>query len=95
MDFFEATEAFTAMDAYGHPMTIPKCAFLHSVGDGSGFMGRIEAGDLASFIYFGSLFYVRKDAIQANTKPMEVATMWRQRNARKHGSETSAKSHAR
>lgn len=74
MDFCEATEAFTAMDAYGHPITIPKCAFLHSVSDGSGFMGRIEAGELASFVYFGSLYYVRKDAIEAKLKPMALKT---------------------
>ena len=77
MELREATEAFTAMDAYGHPITIPKCAFLHTVGDGSGFMGRIEAGELASFVYFGSLYYVRKDAIEIKTKPMALATMWR------------------
>jgi hypothetical protein len=54
MDICEATEAFTAMDASGHPITIPKRAFLHCVGGGSGFMGRSEAGEMASFIYFGS-----------------------------------------
>lgn len=63
MDIREATEAFTAMDAYGHPQTtIPKHAILHGVGDDSGFRGRIDAGSLASFVYLGCLFYARKDA---------------------------------
>ena len=43
MDIRETTEAFTAMDAYGHPLMISKSAILHSVGDGSGFMGPMTA----------------------------------------------------
>jgi len=82
MDIREATEAFTAMDAYGHPQTtIPKHAILHSVGDGSGFRGRIDVGSLASFVYLGCLFYARKDAVETKTKPMDFTT-GRQRNFR-------------
>ena len=46
MDIREVVKAFTAVDAYGHPYTVPKCAMVSSVGDGSGFNGRIsEAPD--------------------------------------------------
>ena len=82
MDIREATEAFTAMAAYGHPQTtIPKHAILHGVGDGSGFRGRMDAGSLASFVYLGSLLYARKDAVETKTKPMDSKT-GRQRNLR-------------
>jgi hypothetical protein len=93
MDIREATKAFTAMDAYGHHLTIPKSAILHSVGDGSGFMGRIGAEGLASFVYLGSLYYVRQDAIEAITKPMSLTG--RQRNTRRHASEPHADAHGR
>jgi hypothetical protein len=79
MDLREVVEAFTAMDAYGHPQTIPKCGILHSISDGSGFMGRTEIRDLASFVYLGSLLYVRNDAIEAKTRSLVPATTWRQR----------------
>jgi hypothetical protein len=48
MDFREVIQAFTAMDAYGHPQTtIPKHAILHGIGDGSGFRGRIDGRELS------------------------------------------------
>ena len=76
MDNREAAEAFTAMDAYGHRQQIPKCAILYSIGDGTGFIGRdIEAGELASFVYLGSLMFVAKDSINKKTKPMPL--FWR------------------
>jgi hypothetical protein len=93
MDIRETTEAFTAMDAYGHPLSIPKSAILHSVGDGSGFMGRIGAEGLASFVYLGSLYYVRKDAIETIMKPMSLTG--RQRNTRRNASEPHAETHGR
>jgi hypothetical protein len=73
MNIRESTEAFTAMDACGHPLNIPKSAILHSVGDGAGFMGRIGAEKMESFVYLESLYYLRKDAIEAVTKPMSLA----------------------
>ena len=69
------------MDADGHRHTVPKCAMLSSVGDGSGFDGRIdEIAIMASFVYFGDLYYARKDAVEANTKPL-VFTSARKRKA--------------
>ena len=44
-------------------------------------MGRIdEIAAVASFVYFGIVYYARKDAVEANTRPM-VFTSRRQRNA--------------
>jgi hypothetical protein len=79
MDIREVVQAFTAMDAYGHPYTVPKCALVSSVGDGSGFNSRIDnSTTLASFVYFGILYYAREDVIEMNTKPM-VFTSRRER----------------
>src|ERR1035437_5696754 len=81
MDIREVVQAFTAMDAYGHPLTIPTSAILHSVGDGSGFNGRIDdIATVVSFVYFGVVYYARKTAVEANTKPM-VLTSRRERKA--------------
>jgi hypothetical protein len=81
MDIREVFRAFTAMDAYGHPYTIPKCAMVSSVGDGSGFMGCIaNIATLASFVYLGVLYYARKDAVETSSKPM-VLTPRRERKA--------------
>jgi hypothetical protein len=81
MDIREVVKAFTAVDAYGHPYTVPKCAMVSSVGDGSGFNGRIdEIATVASFVYFGVVYYARKDAVEMNTKPM-VFTSRRERKA--------------
>ena len=74
MDLLEATEAFAAMDAYGHPQTIPKSAILHAVGDSTGFLARTSARELASFIYLGSLLYAWKDRLEACTHPMMLRT---------------------
>src|SRR4030095_235159 len=58
MNIREVKQAFTAMDAYGHPRTVPKCAMLSSFGDGSGFSGRIDdIASVASFVYFGVVYY--------------------------------------
>ena len=81
MDFREVIQAFTAMDAYGHPHTMPKYAMLSSVGDGSGFMGRIDdIATVVSFVYFGVVYYARKTAVETNTKLM-VLTSRRERKA--------------
>lgn len=81
MDIREAVKAFAAMDANGRPFTILKGTMLSSVGDGCGFNGRIdEIAAVASFVYFGIVYYARKDAVEANTRPM-VFTSRRQRNA--------------
>ena len=77
MDICEATEAFTAMDADGHPQTVPKSAILHSIGNGAGFMGRIDVGVLASFVYLDGLYYVQKTGLESKTKPLVLATGWR------------------
>jgi hypothetical protein len=70
MGLLETIEAFTAIDAYGYTQTtIPAHAILHSVGDGSGFRGRMPAGEAASFVYLGSLFYARKAELDRTTKP--------------------------
>lgn len=70
----EATEAFTAMDAYGYTQTtISEHAILHSVGNGSGFRGRIAAGEMASFVYLGSLSYARRADLETKTKPLVLA----------------------
>jgi hypothetical protein len=54
---------------------------VSSVGDGSGFNGRIDnIATVASFVYFGIVYYARKDAIETNTKPMGF-TSRRQRKA--------------
>ena len=59
----------------GRPYTVPKCAMVSSVGDGSGFNGRIDnIATVASFVYFGIVYYARKDAVEANTKPMVFAS---------------------
>jgi hypothetical protein len=82
MGILETVEAFTAMDAYGYThTTIPAHAILHSVGDGSGFRGRTAAGEMASFVYLGSLFYAPRDVVETKTKPMALPT-GRQRNHR-------------
>ena len=74
-------QAFTAMDAYGQPHTVPKCAMLSGVGDGSGFNGRIDdIASMASFVYFEVVYYARKTAVEMNTKPM-VLTSRRERKA--------------
>jgi hypothetical protein len=70
MKIRQAIEEFAAMDDYGNPQIIPKFGILHSVGDGSGFRGRIEVRELASFVYLGCLFYVGRDAVEIKTKPM-------------------------
>ena len=81
MDIREVVQAFTAMDAYGHPHTVPKCAMLSGVGDGSGFNGRIDdIATVASFVYFGVVYYARKDAVETNTKPI-VLTSRREQKA--------------
>lgn len=74
-------QEFTAMDAYGHPHTVPKCAMLSGVGDGSGFNGRIDdIASVASFVYFGDVYYARKTAVETNTKSI-VLTSRRERKA--------------
>jgi hypothetical protein len=79
MDIREVVTAFAAMDANGHRHTVPKCAMLSSVGDGSGFNGRIDdIATVASFVYFGVVYYARTDALETNTKPM-VFTSGRKR----------------
>ena len=81
MDIREVVRAFRAMDANGHPYTVPKCAMVSSVGDASGFNGRIDnIATVASFVYFGIVYYARKDAIETNTKPT-VFTSQRERKA--------------
>jgi hypothetical protein len=81
MDIREVLKAFTAMDAYGHPHIMPKCAMLSSVGDGSGFMGRIDdIATVVSFVYFGVVYYARKTVVETNTKPI-VLTSRRERKA--------------
>ena len=81
MDIREVVQAFTAMDAYGHPYTVPKSAMVSNVGDGSGFNGRIDnTTTLASFVYFGILYYARKDVIEMSTK-LKVFTSRRERKA--------------
>jgi hypothetical protein len=79
MDIREVVQAFTAMDAYGHPYAIQKGTMLSSVGDASGFNGRIaDIETVASFVYFGVVYYARKDAIESSMKPM-VFTARRER----------------
>ncbi len=81
MNIRETVKAFAAMDANGQPFTILKGTMLSSVGDGCGFNGRIdEIATVASFVYFGVVYYARKDAIEMNTKPM-VFTSRRERKA--------------
>jgi len=79
MDIREVVQAFTAIDTFGHAHTVPNCAMLTSVGDGSGFNGRIDdIATVASFVYFGVVYYARKTAVETNTKPM-VLTSRRER----------------
>ncbi len=81
MDFREVVQAFRAMDAYGHPYTVPRGAMISSVRDGFGFDGRIEQiASMASFVYFGDLYYARKEVLESNTKPL-VFTSGRKRGA--------------
>jgi hypothetical protein len=79
MDIRMVVQTFTAMDAYGHPCTVPKYAMVSSVGDGSGFNGRVDdIATLASFVYLGVVYYAGNDAVAMNTKPM-VFTSRRER----------------
>jgi hypothetical protein len=74
-------QEFTVMDAYGRPYTVPKCAMVSSVGDGSGFHGRIDnIATVASFVYFGIVYYARNEVVEKNTKRM-VFTLRQQRKA--------------
>ena len=81
MDIRQAVSAFKAMDAYGHANSIPKDGMLYSVAGGSGFRGHTEdIENLASFVYFGALYYAEKEAVELNTKPV-VYTSRRDRKA--------------
>ena len=81
MEIREVVQAFTAMDAHGHPYAIQKGTMLSSVGDASGFNGRIaDIETVASFVYLCDVYYARKDAVEMNTKPM-VFTSRRERKA--------------
>jgi len=79
MELWEVSESFSAMDSFGHSQNVPKSGILYSVGDASGFRGRSDVGELASFVYLGSLLYVKKTTIEAKTRALEPTKVWRQR----------------
>jgi hypothetical protein len=61
--------------------TPPKCALLSRVGDSSGLNGRIDdIATVASFVYFGAVYYARKAYVEMNTKPI-VLTSRQERKA--------------
>ncbi len=71
----EVIQAFTATDASGHSHTVPKCAMLTSVGDSSGYNGRIDdIATVASFVYFGVVYYAPKTAVETKTKPIVITS---------------------
>jgi hypothetical protein len=54
---------------------------ISGICDGFGFDGRTDGITIMeSFVYFGDLYYARKDALEKNTKPL-VFTSSRKRKA--------------